>query len=284
MDIPPHPHIGLATVTYLLPGSVPLLHRDSLGTKQLIRPGEINVMFAGRGIVHSERRPEKGEDGFIEPNTADQVIHGLQFWMAHPVEKEGIDPFFEHHGKESLPAFADQGIQVKVLMGSLPGLGLRSTVTTLTPTFYSVVTLEAGAEFAVDLKALAQEGIEEVAAYAVDAPFSVSTSSLRGNGDSVPSNHLKILRSPLLAGAPLSTALLRGSPDRQTTIALFGGQKLDGHRHMVWNFIASEKSTIEEAKKDWNAFCQDVKAGRAVSSSNRFKTIPGDEGTFIPLL
>ncbi|MDB5732625.1 MAG: hypothetical protein JWQ03_2520, partial [Variovorax sp.] len=155
-DVRPHPHIGLATVTYLFEGA--MLHRDSLGTVQEIRPGAINWMTAGRGIVHSERKPERLQGEIY-------VNHGLQLWAALPLAHEEAEPGFSHTDASAIPALDDQGARVRVLIGE--AFGARSPVPTFAPTVYLDLQLPAGAVF--ELPALAGE----LAVYAVDAAVSV---------------------------------------------------------------------------------------------------------------
>lgn len=218
-DVRPHPHIGLATVTYLFEGAI--LHRDSLGSLQQIEPGAINWMTAGRGIVHSERRPE-GLAG------RDYVNHGLQLWTALPREHEEAEPAFAHTAAAAIPELSVDGAVVRVLIGE--AFGRTSPVATLSPTLYLDVQLPAGAVF--DLPALAPE----MAVYGVDADLSL-------NEEPLPARTMGVL--PAGQGARVRSA---GTPARFVVI---GGAPLDGPRYMWWNFVSSRKERIMQAAQDW---------------------------------
>lgn len=220
-DVRPHPHIGLATVTYLFEGAI--LHRDSLGSLQQIEPGAINWMTAGRGIVHSERRP---------PALAgrDYVNHGLQLWAALPSEHEEAPPSFTHTPAGDIPELNVQGAVVRVLIGE--AFGQQSPVATLSPMLYLDVQLPAGA--VLDLPAL----VPEMAIYGVDADVSV-------DGELLPARTLGVL--PTGQGARLQA---QGAPAR---CVVLGGAPLDGPRHMWWNFVSSRKDRIVQAADDWDA-------------------------------
>jgi redox-sensitive bicupin YhaK (pirin superfamily) len=217
-DVRPHPHIGLATVTYLLEGEV--LHRDSIGSVQRIRPGDVNWMIAGRGIVHSERTPP-------ELRAVSVRSHGLQSWVALPTEEEECEPRFDHHPGATLPRVNASGVTMRIVAGT--AYGQTSPVTTLTPTLYVHAELEAGATLAVD------DGHEERAAYVVsgavhsdDKPF--------GPGD------MLVFRR----GATARVTASEGA-----TVMLLGGATLSGARHIEWNFVSSSKERLERAKDDW---------------------------------
>jgi len=218
-DVRPHPHIGLATVSYLFEGAI--LHRDSLGSLQQIEPGAINWMTAGRGIVHSERRPEALAG-------RDYVNHGLQLWAALPRAHEEAEPAFVHTPAEAIPEVRVDGATVRVLIGE--AFGQRSPVATLSPTLYLDVQLPAGAGF--DLPALAPE----MAVYGVDA-------DLRVAGEPLPARTMGVL--PAGQGARVEAA---GGPARFVVI---GGAPLDGPRYMWWNFVSSRKERIVQAAQDW---------------------------------
>lgn len=228
VDVRPHPHIGLATVTYLLKGE--MLHRDSLGSVQTITPGDVNWMTAGRGIVHSERSTP-------EARHVDQRLFGLQMWVALPRDKEEMEPAFDHYGLDAQPVLEGEGAWVRVVAGSL--FGRTSTVQTQSPLFYGDVRLQAGAK--LDLPA---EHIER-AAYLVQGTVQVQ------GQDHEPGR--------LLAFAPGRPVTLTavGGPAR---FAVLGGEPLDGPRFVWWNFVSSRKERIEQAKQDWqrNRFDQVV--------------------------
>lgn len=218
-DIRPHPHIGLATVTYLFEGA--MLHRDSTGVVQRIEPGAINWMTAGRGIVHSERTPEDLR-GVVRRS------HGLQLWSALPTEHEEDAPRFEHVQAGTLPELALEGATVRVLIGE--AFGARSPVGTLSPTVYVDIALQAGAMLV--LPALAPER----AIYAVEGAFEL-------DGTPMPLRQMAVLK----AGR---TPQLRAS--QSTRLVLIGGEPL-GHRFIHWNFVSSRKERILQAREDWAA-------------------------------
>jgi hypothetical protein len=219
-DVRPHPHIGLATVTYLFEGA--MMHRDSLGNHQEIRPGAINWMTSGRGIVHSERKPEqlKGET---------YTNHGLQLWAALPQAHEEVEPSFSHTAAGDIPALVEQGAKVRVLIGE--AFGVTSPVKTFVPTVYLDVQLAGGSTF--DLPALAPE----LAVYVVDGAVSV-------DGTEVPAHTMAFL--PGGGGAALKATAA-------TQIVVIGGEPLDGPRYITWNFVSSRKDRILQAGADWAA-------------------------------
>lgn len=218
-DVRPHPHIGLATVTYLFEGAI--AHRDSLGSVQEITPGAINWMTAGRGIAHSERRPERlAQQSYVN--------HGLQLWAALPEAHEEAPPAFEHTPAAAIPELDVDGVKVRVLIGH--AFGRQSPVTTFSETLYLDVALLPGTSFV--LPALA----EERAVYAVDGPVTV-------DGAPVAARQMAVLQ----AGAP---AVIHCQ--QPTRLAVVGGAPL-GHRHIWWNFVSSRKERIAQAADDWEA-------------------------------
>ncbi|SEA13937.1 pirin family protein [Variovorax sp. YR216] len=219
-DVRPHPHIGLATVTYLFEGA--MMHRDSLGSVQEIRPGAINWMTAGRGIVHSERKPER----LLQ---ATYVNHGLQLWCALPQAHEEAEPSFTHTAAEDIPALDVQGVPVRVLVGE--AFGVRSPVKTFSKTIYLDLALPAGARF--ELPALA----EELAIYPVDGDLML-------DGETVAQHTMATL--PDGQGGVLTT---QGA----VRAVVIGGEPLDGPRFITWNFVSSRRERIFEAGADWTA-------------------------------
>jgi hypothetical protein len=220
IDVRPHPHIGLATVTYLFDGEI--MHRDSLGTAVPIRPGEVNLMTAGRGIVHSERTaPERRVNG--------DRLHGLQCWVALPAAVEEMAPAFAHHGAGEFPTIHDDGKTVRVVLGSL--YGQRSPVATTSDTIFADVTLHAGATLPLDADH------EERAVYVVDGEIDIA-------GDRFGPGQLLVFR-------PGDSLTLRAASDAH--IVIVGGAAMDGPRHIWWNFVSSRKERIEAAKADWQA-------------------------------
>lgn len=235
-DVRPHPHIGLATVTYLFEGA--MMHRDSLGSAQRIEPGAINWMTAGRGITHSERQPEDLAE-------ATYVNHGLQLWAALPKAHEEAEPAFVHTPAADIPEVKVGDADVRVLIGE--ALGVRSPVATFARTIYLDVALPAGGS--LTLPALA----EELALYPVDGDVLV-------DGEVLAANMLGVL--------PANEGALLQAGDKPVRLAIVGGEPLDGHRFMWWNFVSSRKERILEAAADWEA--------------GKFAAVPG-ETEFIPL-
>jgi redox-sensitive bicupin YhaK (pirin superfamily) len=221
IDVRPHPHIGLATVTYLYEGA--FMHRDSLGTAQLIRPGDVNWMVAGRGIVHSERTPPEVRD--VAGRTR---AHGIQTWVALPREHEETEPSFAHHPAASLPHLAGPGFEMRVIAGT--AYGRRSPVAVLSPTLYVDVSLDAGASFEVDAEH------DERACYVAQGEVVVA-------GERYHEGQLLVLDAE--AGEVRATAVT------PTRLMLAGGAALDGPRHIWWNFVSSSRERIETARRDW---------------------------------
>ena len=217
-DVRPHPHIGLATVTYLFEGA--MLHRDSIGVVQRIEPGAINWMTAGRGIVHSERTPD-------DLRQVQRRTHGLQLWCALPQQDEELDPSFAHTPAQSIPVHDNGAATARVLIGE--AFGLRSPVVTRSPTLYLDFALRPGASLQVPLAA-------ERALYGVDAPFTL-------DGETLPAHQMVVLN-------PGEQPVLGAAADAR--VVLIGGEPL-GHRFIAWNFVSSRKERIEQAKDDWRA-------------------------------
>ena len=218
-DVRPHPHIGLATVTYLFEGA--MMHRDSLGTEQLIEPGAINWMTAGRGIVHSERRPESLRH-------RSYVNHGLQLWTALPLAHEEDEPSFSHTAAQDIPHTSSNGATIRVLVGE--AFGLRSPVPALSPTIYLDIELPAGGR--LELPELAQE----LAVYPLDQPVRIDGAACEPH------------RMQVLAPGPCVIEASRGA-----RMVAIGGDALDAPRHMWWNFVSSRKDRIVQASADWEA-------------------------------
>ncbi len=218
-DVRPHPHIGLATVTYLFEGA--MMHRDSTGVVQRIEPGAINWMTAGRGIVHSERTPD-------DLRGRVRTSHGVQLWAALPLAHEEDAPSFDHTPAAFIPEVTLPGARVRVLIGS--AFGATSPVHTLSPTLYLDIQLQAGARLAIPAAA------QERAVYSVNHGFSL-------DGATVAAQRLAVLED---SSAPVAHAV------RDTRLVLVGGAPL-GRRFMVWNFVASRKERIVQAQEDWQA-------------------------------
>jgi redox-sensitive bicupin YhaK (pirin superfamily) len=218
LDVRPHPHIGLATLTYLFEGEI--LHRDSLGVVQPIRPGEVNWMTAGRGVVHSERTPP-------ERRPHDGPLFGMQAWIALPQEAEETEPAFAHISADSLPVLEERGLRLRLVAGEL--FGQRSPLATFSETVYADVELAAGAVLPLD------PSHEERAVYLVEGTVNVA-------GRSHEAGRLLVLRSGDAVSARAETA---------ARLVLLGGAAMDGPRFIWWNFVSSRKERIEQAKADW---------------------------------
>lgn len=218
MDVRPHPHIGLATVTYLYEGEME--HRDSLGNIQTIRPGDVNWMTAGHGIVHSERSPAAARAGV-------QPIHGIQTWFALPLAFEETEPGFWHHPARSLPVLEEPGLVLRVILGS--AYGCTSPVATYGDTLYVAGELSEGAQFDIPPEH------EERAVY-------IASGSAALAGEVLTAGQMAVLRT----GATVTLTALA-----DTRLMLIGGEPLDGPRFLWWNFVASSREKIEAAKARW---------------------------------
>jgi redox-sensitive bicupin YhaK (pirin superfamily) len=228
IDVRPHPHIGLATITYLFDGEI--VHKDSLGSAQSIRPGDVNWMTAGRGIVHSERTgPEMRRHG--------SLAHGIQSWVALPLEQEESEPRFEHTDGKEIPSVQLPGARLRVIAGS--AFGSTSPVKVLSPMFYVEAVLEAGASLSLPMEA------EERAAYLVEGAVSC-------DGQSVS------VASMAVASPGTDVSVVALEPSR---VMLLGGAPL-GERHIWWNFVSSSRERIEAAKLAW--------------MEDRFPKVPGE--------
>ncbi len=218
LDVRPHPHIGLATVTYLFDGEI--IHRDSLGTVQAIRPGAVNWMIAGRGIVHSERTA-------ADKRSAGSSLSGIQTWIALPKAEEEHAPSFRHYPASELPLIDGEGKSVRLIAGSL--FGKQSPVATLSDMFYADATLAANARLLINVEH------EQRALYVIRGRVGI-------DGDSFDASQLIVLRS----GQAITVVALG-----PVQLLLLGGAALDGPRHVWWNFVSSSRERIEQAKQDW---------------------------------
>lgn len=232
-DILPHPHIGLSTLTYLFEGEI--MHRDSLGTKQRIVPGEVNWMTAGKGIVHSERIPPD-----VRLNAT--LMHGMQAWIALPLDREECEPDFQHHSE--VPTLMVGDAKVKVIAGN--AFGATSPVRISSPLFYFKAELPQGETLTFNPNG------QECGVYLV-------TGSVTVNGE-------QFVKPVLLVFDDVESVSITASED---TLCLFlGGERMDGHRHIYWNFVSSSGERIEEAKQAWR--------------EQRFDPVP-DETEWVPL-
>jgi len=235
VNVRPHPHIGLSTLTWLYDGRV--MHRDSLGYAQEIIPGEVNWMTAGSGIVHSERSPED-QEGRAKP------LFGLQIWMALPVEYEETNPAFQHVKADQLPQLVDKGVQARIIAGS--AWGQRSPVNVFSDTLYVDVALDAGASLPLGPEH------EERALYPISGDVEIA-------GETFQPGSMLVLK-------PDTDVTIRAVTEAR--LVVIGGARMEGPRHIWWNFVSSRKERIEQAKADWR--------------EGRFPKVPGDD-EFIPL-
>lgn len=221
LDVRPHPHIGLSTVTYLFEGSIQ--HRDSLGSDQPITPGDVNWMTAGRGIAHSERTAQ-------ELRPAGGKLFGIQSWVALPKSAEEDAPAFVHHPGATLPMLEDGGIRLRLIAGD--AFGAKAPVVTHSPLFYADAMLDPGAALPLP------EGHEERGVYVLQGAVTIA-------GDVFDAGRMLVFR----AGDSIS---LRAGP-AGARLLLLGGAVMDGPRHIFWNFVSSSRERIEQAKADWKA-------------------------------
>jgi redox-sensitive bicupin YhaK (pirin superfamily) len=220
VDVRPHPHIGLSTVTYLFDGEI--VHRDSLGSALPIRPGAVNLMTAGRGIVHSERTAADHRDG-------GEPLHGLQLWVALPAKDEEMTPAFAHTPAADIPELRDNGLTLRVIAGSMQGLA--SPVTTTWETIFAEAHLKAGTALPIGAEH------EERALYVVSGEIEIG-------GDRHGGERLLLLKP----GTRIDATSVSDAH-----VILVGGAAMDGPRHIWWNFVSSRKDRIEAAKADWKA-------------------------------
>ena len=220
IDVRPHPHIGLATVTYLFEGE--MYHRDSLGTEIAISPGALNWMSAGQGIVHSEReRPERLNET--------RRLFGLQSWVALPKHLEESDPTFQHFGTEEQPEFADGGASVKLIAGEL--FGHKAPVKTASDMFYADIRLEPGARIPLD------PDWEERGLYTIGGKVTIAGQSFGP--------------AELLVFKPGDHLIVENQGQEPARLVVLGGEPMDGKRYIWWNFVSSSRERIEQAKEDW---------------------------------
>lgn len=235
VDVRPHPHIGLATVTYLFDGS--MMHHDSLGSLQKIVPGDVNWMTAGRGIAHSERSP-------ADDRAHARQMHGIQTWIALPLEHEDAEPAFHHHEAATLPSFTRDCVHIRVIAGS--AFGYTSPVAVFSPTLYAVADFSAGSAFDLPPEH------EERGVYLVAGDLSI-------DGEALEAATMAVLE-------PGSTVRLASANGAR--VMLLGGAHLPGERFIEWNFVSSSRDKIEAAKRAW--------------SDRTFPQVPGED-EWIPL-
>lgn len=242
LDVAPHPHIGLATVTYLFKGEI--LHRDSLGTIQMIQPGAVNWMTAGSGIAHSERTPQEIR------NASGTELFGIQSWVALPTKDEETEPTFFHHEAADLPVIEGDGKKLRLIAGSL--YGEKSPVKTFSEMFYADVLLEQNARLQITAE------FEERAIFIVDGSIEILSDETRSQ------------RGQLLVLKP-GQEIVVAAATQSARLMLLGGEAMEGRRHIWWNFVSSSKERIEQAKSDW-------KEGRfkPVPEETEFVPLPAD--------
>lgn len=239
MDVRPHPHIGISTITWLFEGEIQ--HRDSLGFDITIRPGEINWMTAGSGIVHSERSPQ-GQRGVNAP------LAGIQAWVALPREQEEIEPAFYHYAADQIPRYDEAGLSIALIAGS--AFGQASPVTIQSPTLYAEINLAKGKSFYIDNLA------EERGLYVYEGELEI-------NGSAFAAGTMVVLNAKV--GVDIKAAT-------DTRLMLLGGDALPGERHLYWNFVSSRKERIEQAKADWRNGLF-----KGVAGDDEFIPLPEDE-------
>ncbi|MEM7662189.1 MAG: pirin family protein [Pseudomonadota bacterium] len=242
IDVRPHPHIGLATVTYLLQGE--FQHRDSLGTNQMIYPGEVNWMIAGKGITHSERTSP-------ETRAGRHSLYGIQTWVALPEKDEDMDPAFEHHGSDALPYIEDSDKSVRLILGT--AYGEKAQVSTFTEMFYGDAVLQPEAKLPLP------EDHEDRGIYVIEGSISIA-------GDEFEAGRMMVFRP----GDPITVI----AGERGARLMLLGGETLNGSRYISWNFVSSSKDKIEAATAEWK---------RADWENGQFSLPPDDDQEFIPL-
>jgi len=236
LDVRPHPHIALATVTYLFEGA--FLHRDNLGYAQLIRPGDVNWMIAGRGIAHSERTPP-------ELRASGGPLHGIQCWVALPREHEEVEPSFSHHPASTIPRPSRPGVALSVIAGS--AYGVTSPVRVLSPTLYVHADMAAGSRLEVDPQ------------HAERAVY-VAAGRVRLGAVEYGEGTLLVL--------PPGAVEIASSAGAQAM--LLGGAPLDGDRHIYWNFVSSSLERLEQAKRDW----REGRFGKVTGDEHEFIPLP----------
>jgi redox-sensitive bicupin YhaK (pirin superfamily) len=245
IDVRPHPHIGLATVTYLFDGSQ--MHRDSIGSVKEVVPGDVNWMTSGRGIVHSERTgPETRATG--------HRLHGIQSWIGFPVKDEEAEPGFQHVARDDLPAAEKNGVAIRLITGS--AYGLTSPVKIFSPTFYADAQFESGASLPMT------DEHEERAAFVIDGDVEIGGTIYR--------------EAQMIVFDPGEAATLTAKT--KARVMLLGGAPLDGDRHVWWNFVSSSRERMEKAKADWKA----MRFGTIPGDDKEFIPLPPDTPSPVP--
>lgn len=236
LDVPPHPHIGLSTLTYLFEGSI--MHKDSLGTEIEIKPGQVNWMTAGNGIVHSERTPE-----YLRHS--DKLLHGLQIWVALPKDLEQMKPEFYHADADQLPSWEDNGVQFKLIAGE--AFGKKSPIPVYSPMYL------------LELKSTTQTTVKIGEHLFGESGIYILEGAIENEGNTFEPKQLLVAKD---------SSLCEFTMQAHTTIYIFGGEAFPEERFIYWNFVASSKELIEEAKEKW--------------LKQEFDVVPG-ETDFVPL-
>jgi redox-sensitive bicupin YhaK (pirin superfamily) len=245
IDVRPHPHIGLATVTYLFEGSQ--MHRDSLGSVQEIHPGDVNWMTAGRGIVHSERTGP-------ETRAAGHRLHGIQSWVGLPAKDEEAPPEFEHYAHDELTTAEKDGVTLRLITGN--AYGLVSPVKAFSPIFY------VDAQFGAGTKLPMTDEHDERAAFVIDGEIEIGGAVYRA--------------AQMIVFDKGEQATIAAKT--KARVMLLGGAPLDGDRHVWWNFVSSSRERIEKAKEDWKA----MRFGTIPGDDKEFIPLPPDPPTPVP--
>jgi redox-sensitive bicupin YhaK (pirin superfamily) len=219
LDVPPHPHIGLSTLTYLFEGSI--LHRDSIGTEMEITPGAVNWMTAGKGVVHSERTPE-----YLR--TTDKSLHGLQIWVALPKEKENIEPSFAHVEAKDIPEWQQDNVTIKLIAGE--AFGKKSPVPVYSPLYLIEIKSTASAKLNIG-----KDLFGESALYILEG-------EIKNDGNTYDSKQILVAKESSLCEFEMS---------ENSTVYIFGGTPFPEEHFIFWNFVHSDKAIIEKAKQDW---------------------------------
>ncbi len=219
LDVPPHPHIGLSTLTYLVEGSI--MHRDSLGTEIEIKPGQVNWMTAGKGVVHSERTPEYLRN-------SDKFMHGLQIWVALPKELEQMEPSFHHIEESGLPQWEENGVQYKLIAGEIPGR--KSQVPVYSPLYL------------IEIKSKEKKVISIGKDLFGESALYIMEGGIESEGNTFESKQLLVAKDSKLC----EFEILPGS-----SVYIFGGDPFPEERYIYWNFVSSDKELIEKAKEKW---------------------------------
>lgn len=220
LDVPPHPHIGLSTLTYLFEGTI--VHKDSIGTEMEITPGAVNWMTAGKGVVHSERTPER-------LRSQEKALHGFQIWVALPKALEQSDPSFSHVAANEIPTWDEQGLKFKLIAGE--ALNRKSSV----PVHSNLYFIEVKSGDSSETVTIGKELFGESALYVLDGEVTI-------DGDRFGTKQLLVAKETQLCSFELAP---------NTTVYVFGGEPFEEERYIDWNFVNSDKTVIEQAKTDW---------------------------------